>query len=121
MGVHREGQLLKSIGVVVGTNFLFGFIPLVFAFIASPLQSRGAIDADLWLVFGIILPLPLPLLNSLLDPLLYVYRKAQFKNIFRRKWDQIKPKKTPREETNNGRLDHGEAAVVIVNFRRITT
>ena len=118
VGVHREGQLLKSIGVVVGTNFLFGFVPLVFVFVSSPLLSRGVIDSDLWFIFGGILPLPLASLNALIDPFLYVYRNPHFKNILKRKWDQIKPKKTPKKDTNKG--SSGEA-VVIVNFRRLAT
>ena len=57
MGIRWEGLLMKQIGIVIGTNFLFNFLPVVSIFIANPYARRGQIGYDNWVVLGVSLPI----------------------------------------------------------------
>ena len=123
MGIRREGLLMKRMGIVIGTNFLFNFLPVVSIFIANPYAQRGQIGSDTWVVSGVSLPICATAVNAFVDPFLYAYRTPQFRSFFRQQWDRIKPKtatKKGRRPRKNPSREHTSEAVVIVNFRRIS-
>ena len=123
MGIRREGLLMKRIGIVIGTNFLFNFLPVVSTFIANPYARRGQIDYDTWVVLGVSLPICAIAVNAFVDPFLFAYRTPQFRSFFRQQWNRIKPKTATRKgrrPRKNPSREHTSEAVVIVNFRRIS-
>ena len=123
MGIRREGLLMKRIGIVIGTNFLFNFFPVVFIFIANPYARRGQIDYDTWVVVGVSLPICAAAVNAFADPILYAYRTPQLQSFFRQQWNRIKPKTAARKGRRSRKTpsrEHTSEPVVIVNFRSIS-
>ena len=110
MGIRREALLMRQIGIVIGTNFLLSFLPIIVIFAANPYVHRGQIGYDTWIVLGVSSPICATAVNAFVDPFLYAYRTPQFRSIFKQQWGRIKPKtatrkgrrprKTPSKETH---------------------
>ena len=116
LGIHRETQLLKRIGLLVGTNLLLGFVPFLVVFAGASMLQYGELEYDVWIVGGIYLPVFFGCINSLVNPFLYSYRNPKFKQVLKRKWEHMRPKKTRDKPSRNP--EHADP-VVIVNFREI--
>ncbi|KAL9987927.1 hypothetical protein ACROYT_G002312 [Oculina patagonica] len=76
MGVQRESTLAKRIAILVGTNLVFFFTPIIsLGVLALFTQSTGEMQ---WMTpFSLII-------NSCLNPLVHAFRNDKFKNALKR-------------------------------------
>ena len=81
MGVQRESALAKRIAVLVGTNLVFFFMPILYfviwASVGTPsLYSKVSLEE--------VIPLYCFTFNSCLNPLVHAFRNDKFKNALKR-------------------------------------
>ncbi|XP_078361782.1 uncharacterized protein LOC144646126 [Oculina patagonica] len=88
MGVQRESTLAKRIAVLVGTNLVFFFIPILsvvaWYFLVAPSQ-RKMLSMYFKTAIGEWIPLYCLSINSCLNPLVHAFRNDKFKNALKRK------------------------------------
>ena len=81
MGVQRESALAKRIAVLVGTNLMFFFMPILYFVIwglagTPSFYSKAPIEE--------VIPLYCLIINSCLNPLVHAFRNDKFKNALKR-------------------------------------
>lgn len=77
-GVKRDGTLAKRICILVLSNMLFFFIPIVIAFLWFTTDLKDTMSPKNREILTGVIPTLLFSLNSLINPLLYAFRSEKF-------------------------------------------
>lgn len=77
-GVKRDGTLAKRICILVFSNMLFFFIPIVIAFLWLTTNLKDTMSPKKREILTGVIPTLLFSLNSLINPLLYAFRSEKF-------------------------------------------
>ncbi len=82
MGVQRESTLAKRIAVLVGTNLVFFFLPIlslgIWALVVQSSTGMLSTAIEVWI------PQYCLIINSCLNPLVHAFRNDKFKNALKR-------------------------------------
>ena len=97
-GIRRDGSVAKKIAILVMSNMVFFFLPIVIAFLWLTTNLKDTMSPQNREILTGVIPTLLFSFNAFINPFLYAFRTEKFQQAIKMRLDTICLRK-PREES----------------------
>ena len=100
-GIRRDGSVAKKIAILVMSNMVFFFLPIVIAFLWLTTNLKDTMSPQNREILTGVIPTLLLSFNAFINPLLYAFRTEKFQQALKMRFDTICLRKRRAESCSN--------------------
>ena len=100
-GIRRDGSVAKKIAILVMSNMVFFFLPIVIAFLWLTTNLKDTMSPQNREILTGVIPTLLFSFNAFINPLLYAFRTEKFQQAIKMRFDTICLRKPRAESSSN--------------------
>ena len=108
-GISRDGSVAKKIAILVMSNMVFFFLPVVIAFLWLTTDLKNTMSPQNREILTGVIPTLLFSFNAFINPLLYAFRAEKFQEAIKMRFDTICLRKPRAESCSTSYSNYGNS------------